>query len=95
MRKTPITWPRSWASLSLFQLYSRRKAWANYLAPKFWANLTPFSLKTADVYVCLSHTGVNRGDTELAGEPLFDLVFNGLGRIVASYHRSSTSYQIR
>eukprot|EP01052_Picozoa_sp_SAG31_P013477 SAG31_NODE_810_length_11919_cov_4.480924_15_plen_453_part_00 len=32
---------------------------------------------TADVYVCLSHTGVNRGDVELASEPLFDAIFSG------------------
>jgi hypothetical protein len=28
VRKTP-SWPRSWANLSLLQLYSHRNAWAN------------------------------------------------------------------
>jgi hypothetical protein len=41
VRKTP-SWPRTWASFSLFYPYSHRNAWANL---HLLANLTPCSLQ--------------------------------------------------
>jgi hypothetical protein len=40
-----VSWPRSWSNFSLFQLYPLRDAWADQLAPAFWAELTPSSRK--------------------------------------------------
>ena len=73
------SWPRRWPT-SAFS--SCNPAGMHGPTAIFWANLTPFSPKFAKLLEGLTSHGLRA--VEL-----------GLGHFVASYHRSSASYQIQ
>jgi hypothetical protein len=91
VRETP-SWPRSWANLRLLWLYYHRNTRANCI---FWANLTPFSLKVFTAVTADGGRSFAFGGWLIPLADPYRAVGLGLGRTVASHHRSPASYQIR